>query len=150
MFQGRQVDARERRISLTIPRGHEQVLVVDDEAFIVKILSAFLKQLGYQALSTTSGVEALQMFVVNQDRISLVILDQTMPDMSGVDLASKLRSIRPNIPIIMFSGYGEEEMRRETKDLGITAFMRKPVTHDQLAITVRKALDTPREKTILH
>lgn len=132
---------------MTIPRGHEQVLVVDDEAFIVKILSAFLKQLGYQPLATTSGVEAWHMFVEHQDRVSLVILDQTMPDMSGADLASKLRRLRPDMPIIMFSGYGEEEMRRETKDLGITAFMRKPVTHDQLALTVRKALDTAREKT---
>lgn len=132
---------------MTIPRGHEQVLVIDDEEFIVKVLEAFLKLLGYQAFSTTSAVEALRTFLENKDQISLVILDQSMPDMSGADLALMLRGMRADIPIIMCSGYGEEEMRRETKDLGITAFMRKPVTHDQLAITVRKVLDSAQQKT---
>lgn len=122
------------------------MLVIDDEAFIVKILVAFLQQLGYQARSTTCGFEALQMFLELKDQISLVILDHTMPDISGAELAAKLRSVRPGLPIIMFSGYGEEEMRRDTKDVGITAFMRKPITHDQLAVTVRKALDANREK----
>ncbi len=131
---------------MTIPKGHEQVLVIDDEVFIVKILEAFLKQQGYQALSATSGTEALGIFLGKKDQISLVILDQNMPDMSGAALATKLRSLRPDIPIVMFSGYGEEEMRQETKNLGITAFMRKPVTHDQVAKVVRKALDSGRKK----
>jgi len=135
---------------LTMPKRHEQVLVIDDEVFIVRILEAFLKQQGYQALSATSGTEALRIFLGKKDQISLVILDQNMPDMSGAALAMKLRSERPDIPIVMFSGYGEEEMRHETKNLGITAFMRKPVTHDQVARVVRKALDSGRKKRTAH
>lgn len=131
---------------MTIPRGHEQVLVVDDEAFIMNIVAAFLTQLGYTALATTSGREALKMFHEKKEQISLVILDHSMPDITGAELAAQLRSARPDLPIIMFSGYGEEDMRRETKDLGITGFLRKPVTHDHLAIMVRRALDTAREK----
>jgi DNA-binding NtrC family response regulator len=137
-------------MSLTIPRGHEQVLVIDDDNFIVKILEAFLKMLGYRVLSTTRGVEALQLFLEKKDQISLVILDHTMPDIGGAELAAKLRGARPDIPIIMFSGYDEEDMRRETEKLNITAFMRKPVTHDQLAVTVRKALDESQEKSCAH
>lgn len=124
--------------------------MVDDDAFIVTVVEAFLKQLGYKALAATSGREALQLFDENRDQTSLVILDQSMPDISGAELAAQLRSMRPSLPIIMFSGYGEEDMRRATRHLGISAFMPKPVTGDQLAVTVRRALDTAREKENAH
>jgi DNA-binding response OmpR family regulator len=137
-------------MSLTIPKGHEQVLVIDDDEFIVKILEAFLKQQGHQAITATSGSEALRMFLEIKEQISLVILDQTLPDISGAELAAKLRNMRPNIPIVMFSGYGEEDMRRETKGLGINAYMRKPVTYDQLAKIVRKVLDSAQDKVTNH
>ncbi|MFZ1985900.1 MAG: response regulator [Desulfatitalea sp.] len=129
-----------------MPRGHECVLVVDDEPSIVKILSELLGQLGYQVLSTTSGTEALRMVVQKKDQISLVIVDQSMPDLSGIDLALKLRAIHPDMPIILYSGYDQETFRRQMREIGISAFMAKPVTRSELAMTVRKVLDAARKK----
>ena len=145
-FSGRMGGRRERGMSLATPKELEQVLVIDDDEFIVKILIAFLEQLGYRALSATSGNEASRLFLEKKDQISLVILDQNLPDASGVELAGKMRSVRPNIPIVMSSGYDVEEMWREIENLGITAFISKPVTYDQLSRTVRSILGPAQEK----
>lgn len=131
---------------MTMPRGHERVLVVDDEPSIVKILTELLRQMGYQVLSATSGTEALRTFVEKKDQISLVIMDQTMPDLSGADLALKLRAIQPDTPIILYSGYDPETFRWQMRELGISAFMAKPVTRSELAMTVRKVLDAAQKK----
>lgn len=130
---------------MTIAGGHEQVLVIDDDELIVTILETFLKLLGYRAFCTTSAAEALTMFLEKKDQISIVILDQSMPDISGTELALMLRGINADIPIIVCSGYDEEEMRHQTQNIGITAFMRKPVMYDQLARTVRQVLDSAQE-----
>ncbi|WP_054699348.1 PAS domain-containing hybrid sensor histidine kinase/response regulator [Desulfosarcina cetonica] len=124
-----------------IPRGHERILLVDDEAPIVRMMRQKLERLGYGVTARTSSIEALEVFNAQPDRFDLVISDVTMPNMTGLQLALEIKRTRPRMPIILCTGYSEQFDRQRIKTLGIQGVVLKPVVTRELAKEIRAVLD---------
>ena len=99
-----------------------------------------LERLGYEVVTRTSSIEALELFRKKPDQFDLVITDMTMPKMTGDKLAQEIMKVRPDIPIILCTGYSERITEGKEKGMGIRAFAMKPLVMRDLANTVRKAL----------
>lgn len=125
----------------SLPRGSERILFVDDESMLARLGKITLETLGYQATSTSSANEALEMFSRNPDGYDLIISDQSMPGMSGAQLAQELMHIRPDIPIVLCTGYSDSVDADKAKALGVKAFLQKPIEQKTLAVTIREILD---------
>ena len=128
------------------PPGTEHILFVDDEEPIVLMIQKILERLGYQVTSRTSSAEALEVFKAKPDEYDLVITDMTMPNMTGLELAPRLGDIRSDIPIIMCTGFNETIDEDKAKNMGILAYIMKPVLIDEIAKTIRKVLDERKEE----
>jgi PAS domain S-box-containing protein len=124
-----------------ISGGSERILFVDDEAALVELGSVMLTTLGYRVTSRTSSIEALEAFRVRPHGFDLVITDMTMPNMRGDHLAMELLKIRPDIPIILCTGFSEMISEEKAKSFGIRQFIMKPISTNDLAKAVREALD---------
>ena len=124
-----------------IPTGNERILLVDDEQVILDLGEKTLKQLGYDVVVKNGGVEALTLFRADPDRFDLVITDMTMPKMTGDQLARELMKVRPNIPVILCTGFSSKISREQAKEIGIKAYAMKPLARREMAITVRNVLD---------
>ena len=140
----------EKYQSKPLPSGTERVLIVDDEPPIAKMASQILKRLGYVTTARTSSLEALALFKKRPNDFDLVITDMTMPNMTGDKLAIALLKIRPDIPIILSTGYSSRISEDSAKELGIKAFTMKPLAKENLAETVRKVLDEAKEKVVIN
>jgi len=125
-----------------LPRGRETILFVDDEKSIVKLNQKRLQRLGYQVAGTADPLEALEMFRHDSNQFDLVISDMTMPNMMGDELADELMKIRPDIPIILCTGFSGSLSEEKALEKGIRAFVMKPLDAKELAETVRQALDS--------
>lgn len=128
-----------------LPTGTERILFVDDENPIAKMGTESLKRLGYTVTMRTSSIEALELFRSKPDDFDLVITDMTMPNMTGVELAVGLMKIRPNIPVILCTGYSKKISDETVTEIGIKAITYKPIAKADLARTVREVLDESRE-----
>ncbi len=124
-----------------IPRGSETILFVDDEEFIVKMTGKTLEKLGYQIEKRVNPVEALELFKVKPDSFDLVITDMTMPQITGANLVEKLKEIRSDIPVIICTGHSAVINEEKAKQLGIDAFVMKPVSKLKIAKAIRDVLD---------
>jgi PAS domain S-box-containing protein len=124
-----------------IPTGSERILFVDDEEALVEMGEDILAELGYEVTSRMSSREALALFRLDPSRFDLVITDQTMPEMTGVELAGEILAIRADIPIIMCTGFSHLVDADKAKATGIKAFAMKPLTKREIATTIRKVLD---------
>ena len=131
----------EARIGEPIPTGNEHILFIDDERAIVDVGKQILERLGYDVVTITSSTAALELFRAQSDKFDLVITDMTMPNMTGEELARELMNIRPDIPIILCSGYSKKITEVKTKDIGIRAFVVKPILKREIAETIRRVLD---------
>lgn len=127
------------------PRGSERILVVDDEPEVVETASMTLERLGYQVTTAKSGVEAWSIFQEDMAAFDLVITDQTMPDLTGIDLARKILERREGLPIILFTGYSETVTPERAKSAGISEYVLKPFAKREVAETVRRVLDARPE-----
>ena len=125
----------------TIVGGSERILFVDDEKMLVDIGQQVLQRLGYDVVSRTSPIEALELFKAKPDFFDLVITDKTMPGMTGDALAKELISIRPDLPVIICTGYSQSIDQERAKQIGIKAFVMKPILINEISATVRKVLD---------
>jgi PAS domain S-box-containing protein len=125
----------------TIVGGSERILFVDDEKMLVDIGQQALQRLGYDVVSRTSPIEALELFKAKPDFFDLVITDKTMPGMTGDALVKELLSIRPNLPVIICTGYSQTIDHERAKQKGIKAFVMKPLLISEIAAAVRKVLD---------
>jgi len=119
--------------------GSATILVVDDEPIVLKTARSALEKVGYAVLIAENGVEALQIFQQHPDRISLIVLDMTMPIMSGEETLARLRSIRAKVKIVASSGYNEREFLEKFGDR-VDGFLQKPYTAAQVAQVVAHAL----------
>jgi CheY-like chemotaxis protein len=124
-----------------LPSGTEKLLLVDDEDAIANIYGLSLKRLGYRITTRTSAVEALDLFRAKPKDFDLVITDMTMPVMTGEVLAAELMAIRPEIPVIVSTGYSKRISESQAKQNGIKALVIKPIIKADLAKTVRRVLD---------
>lgn len=124
-----------------VPRGHgERILLVDDEELLIRLGVTTLTGLGYQVETALRPVAALELVRSDPARFALVITDQTMPGMTGTDFASRLRQIRPGLPIILTTGYGMSLTPERLKEAGICQLLPKPTTICLLGTAVHAAL----------
>jgi CheY-like chemotaxis protein len=121
--------------------GKETILFVDDEQTLVTMTKQMLDLLGYHAVTRTSSIEAFELFQHDPYRFDLVMTDMTMPNMTGEKLAGKILEIRPDIPIILCTGYSEHINEQRAKTMGISAFVMKPMVMRDLANKIRDVLD---------
>jgi len=129
------------------PHGSETLLMAEDELEIRTMFKTFLEGLGYNVLVAQDGEEALQVFSAHRDRIDLVILDAVMPRLSGPKVYGQMRKIRPTLPCILLTGYGEEIIKKCSDEGMEIPVLRKPVTFEELGRKIRDILDQPA-KTI--
>jgi CheY-like chemotaxis protein len=125
--------------------GTERILLVDDESALVRMGSRMLEPLGYSVTAMGSSLGALRVFETNPLAYDLVITDQIMPEMTGVDLARRLLEIRPDLPIILISGYTENLDGHRIREAGIRAFLTKPLSRTQLTQAIRRLIDKDEE-----
>jgi CheY-like chemotaxis protein len=123
-----------------------RILFVDDEEPIVLIAQQMLMQLGYPTHATTHSLEALETFRLAPDDFDLVITDLTMPDMTGITLMQELRQIRPDIPIIVCTGYSHVDNTEHIRSLGADALLQKPISGTELSRAIQRVL-TLRERS---
>jgi PAS domain S-box-containing protein len=124
--------------------GREHVLFIDDEEAIAEMGKEMLEQLGYAVTAKTNSKEALAVMRTEPDRYDLIITDQTMPGITGIELAKEAMLVRPDVPIILCTGFSHLVDAASARAAGIRAFVMKPLTKNELAKTVRDVLDTPR------
>jgi PAS domain S-box-containing protein len=129
------------QVALPDATGTERILFVDDEITIVGMGKKMLEKLGYEVAGSTSGEEALKLFTATPDQFDLIITDMTMPHMTGDQLSRKLIEIRPDIPIILCSGFSEKMTEEAAKEIGIREFISKPMSRQVLSKTIRNVLD---------
>jgi PAS domain S-box-containing protein len=125
-----------------LPRGRETILFVDDEKSIVRLNQKRLQGLGYQVAGAADPLKALEMFRHKSIQFDLVITDMTMPNMMGDELAAELLKIRPDIPIILCTGFSGRISEEQALKKGIRAFVIKPLEVKELAETIRHVLDS--------
>ncbi|MCF6246349.1 MAG: PAS domain S-box protein [Desulfobacula sp.] len=125
----------------TLRKGTEQILLVDDEKAIIQIEKQVLERLGYQVTSFTSSLEALEFFSLHPERFDLVVTDMTMPNLSGDQLSKSLILIKPDLPIIICTGFSERMNKKKAEASGIKGFLTKPVSMFEMAKKVRCVLD---------
>ncbi len=125
----------------SLPGGTENIIIVDDESYMVLTQKKILERLGYTVTALTNSLEVLELFEKDPQQFDLVITDLTMPQLSGDRLASRLIAIRPDIPIILATGYADSVDTDEVLMYGIKGFIPKPCKRHELAVTVRKILD---------
>jgi PAS domain S-box-containing protein len=130
---------------MPLPEGRERILLVDDEPDIVAAARIILEKLGYQVESYSNGQEALEAFWADPDRFDLVFTDQTMPQLTGVELAQEIVKVRPHLPIIICTGFSESFTPEQIRELGIGELLMKPLTPHLLAEAVRRGLDAEKK-----
>jgi signal transduction histidine kinase/DNA-binding response OmpR family regulator len=124
-----------------LPRGQgETVMIVDDEHVLVAIAEETLAKLGYRPVGFDSSIAALQAFRAEPDRFDLVLSDETMPNLTGTELTREFRNLRPDIPVILMSGYSGAQLRERAKAAGVFEVLRKPLVRRDIAEPVARAL----------
>jgi PAS domain S-box-containing protein len=131
----------ETEINKELPTGRERILFIDDEESLVKMGRQRLARLGYKVESTTSPSEALDLFRSKADQFDLVITDMTMPQMTGDKLVQAILDIRPDIPIILCTGFSEKIDEKKAKEIGAADYIEKPHDKRDFALAVRRVLD---------
>ncbi len=121
-------------------KGSGKILILDDEKTIVTWSEALLAKLGYEPTGFTNGPEALEKFRETPDAVDLVITDLSMPEMSGIEFAEKVRSLKPCMPILLCTGFSEGVTTDTYKASGLTGMIMKPIIARELALAVHRAL----------
>ena len=126
-----------------VVHGTERILIVDDEEAIVNYVQTALQQHGYGTAPYTNSLQALQDFARRAGDFDLVMTDMTMPYMTGAELSQKLLEIRPDIKIILCSGFSEVMNREKAKAMGVEEYLEKPIIIETLLKNIRRVLDKP-------
>ncbi|MBI9084855.1 MAG: PAS domain S-box protein [Desulfobacterales bacterium] len=137
----KQERAKEGKEASNLPGGCEHILLVDDEPILIEVEQQMLEKLGYTVTPCSGSPEALAAFRQSPWTFDLVITDMTMPKMTGDKLAAELIRIRPDIPVILSTGYSRNMTDEKAREIGIQDFIPKPVLGSNLAETVRRVLD---------
>ncbi|MGM0576205.1 MAG: ATP-binding protein [Myxococcota bacterium] len=121
--------------------GDERILFVDDEPTLVRLWKERLSRLGYDVSVCTSSVDALELFRATPHRFDLVISDQTMPLMTGDSLARQILRLRPELPVILYTGFSHAITAEQARAMGIREFLMKPLDLEEMAAAIRRVLD---------
>lgn len=122
-------------------KGTETVLLVDDEEIILDVGRDLLKVMGCRVITARDGREAIEMYQKNQDDIDIVILDMTMPNISGSDTYDRMKEIKPDIKVLLSSGYSIDGQATDILNRGCNGFIQKPFTINKLSAAIRQILD---------
>jgi CheY-like chemotaxis protein len=131
----------------SISAGGERILLIDDEQMLAELGQTMLERLGYTVTVRMGSLDALTTFESQPHAFDLVITDQTMPGMTGVDMARRMLQIRPNLPVILCTGHSSIHLEEKVASLGIKGFALKPLSMKGIATLIRQVLD---EKTTSH
>ncbi|MBF0202766.1 MAG: PAS domain S-box protein [Desulfamplus sp.] len=134
------------QIKKNVQGGNEKILLVDDEIVLTTLHKSILERFGYQVTSRSSSIEALEAFRANPDKFDIVITDMAMPNLSGDKLAVELIKIRPNIPVLLCTGFSTIMSEEKALSMGIKGFLMKPIIISDLDKKIREVLD---EKILL-
>ncbi|MCM2284600.1 MAG: PAS domain S-box protein [Desulfobacula sp.] len=126
----------------SLPNGNECLLLVDDEELLLNLGKEFLEGLGYQVETRASSIDALEAVRARPEKFDLIVSDLTMPHMPGDIFAKEVKKLRPNLPVILCTGYSDRIDQDMFREIGIKDFLMKPVLLHELAASVRKILDT--------
>lgn len=140
---------KEKFHEIMVPKGHERILFIDDEEMIVEIGRAMLNLLGYHTVTQTSPEDALTLFTRDPDAFDLVITDLSMPKLTGLDIAERMREVRPDILILLCTGFGLELTDETVAKYGISGIIHKPILKRDMANKIRSILDSKAERTNL-
>jgi PAS domain S-box-containing protein len=124
-----------------IQKGTETILFVDDEQSLVDLEKVLLQRLGYHVVSESSSTKALQVFLETPQAFDLVITDMTMPKMTGDELSRKILAVKPDIPIIICTGYSQQISPDKAREIGIRELLYKPIEIRELASAIRRVLE---------
>jgi CheY-like chemotaxis protein len=125
---------------LKVTKGSETILLVDDESMILKVGRQLLEKIGYNVLLARGGLEALKIYEKEKTNIDLVILDMVMPKMSGGETFDRLKTINPEVRVLLSSGYSLNEQSQEMADRGCAGFIQKPFSITVLSQKLREIL----------
>ena len=134
-------EKKELQTEKPIQSGTERILLVDDEESIILMEKNMLERLDYQVTSRTSSIEALEAFRAAPSIFDIVITDMQMPNMTGDKFASELTKIRPDIPVLLCTGFSETMSEEKAESLGINGFLLKPIVMKDLSHKIREVLD---------
>jgi PAS domain S-box-containing protein len=132
---------KKKKTTASCMGGKERILLVDDEEPIIRMEKQLLEGLGYRVIAENSSSHALELFRSDPGKFDLVITDMTMPDMTGEGLSQKLLEIRPDIPIIICSGFSDKINGEKAAAIGISGYIMKPMIMSELDRKIRNALD---------
>jgi len=130
----------EKEVIKEIPMGQGRILLVDDETALTKLGCQMLTRLGYEPKAFNDPVEALHWFEAHQNDIDMVITDMTMPHLSGAEVTEKIKQQRPDLPVVLCTGFNEYIDESGANELGVDAFVMKPLILKDLAQTIYKAI----------
>jgi CheY-like chemotaxis protein len=121
-------------VTAELPRGHGQtVMIVDDEKPLVALAEEILAELGYEPVGFSSGTVALEAFRAAPQRFDIVLTDETMPEIIGTEIAREIALLRPDMPIVLMSGYGGAQLQARARGVGIREVLRKPLQRKDIA-----------------
>jgi PAS domain S-box-containing protein len=138
----------EAAASVSIPKGTERILFVDDEPALVEIGQQLLQLLGYRVTAKSSSPEALELYLQNPDAFDLLVTDYTMPVMTGMQLAEAVLNNNPALPIVIMSGLETTNIEAEAKLLGVRGIINKPIVIKEIAALIRELLDKSGEAAV--
>jgi PAS domain S-box-containing protein len=128
-----------------MPLGSERILFIDDEEMLTDLNKTMLEQLGYKVTICTNSRQALKMFQDRPDHFDLIITDQTMPGMTGAELAARILQIRPDLPIILCTGYSSIISKEKAMSIGIRSCVEKPLGKKDMAKAIRQVFNLGRK-----
>ena len=134
--------AQELSAPAHIPHGPGRILVVDDENLVRQVAKSLLERVGYAVTACKGGAEAVDILKTDPGGVDLILLDLSMPGMSGLEALQHLRAIRPDIRVVMSSGYNESECRRMLHTQPVSGFLQKPYTLAMLEKTIEAAINS--------
>jgi PAS domain S-box-containing protein len=134
-------EVKEEHYVSLLPQGNERVLLIDDDKTVAGMVEQMLKSLGYKVVVKTDSQNALDSFKNNPNAFDIVLSDQVMPNLTGINLAEKLLEIRKDIPIIIMTGFSEKISAEQVYKMGIKGYLEKPVIKKNIAELVRNILD---------
>ncbi len=136
----------EEAAAAPVRTGCERILMVDDEPPIMKLQKQMLERLGYQVTGIANSLEALEVFTADPGAFDLVVTDMTMPMMTGDRLAAELMKMRPELPVLICTGFSHKITPEKAERIGVRGVIKKPVIKTKLSEMVRKALDERRQR----
>jgi len=119
----------------------ELIMIVDDEDFVTMLAQRVLTDEGYRVVTARDGFQAIELYRKLREQIELIILDFTMPVMDGSDVFHELLLINPQVPVVLSSGFAEQERLRAMLANGMRGFIPKPYTQQKLLTQIRATLD---------